>query len=79
MLHYKFVIAPTFVCVLSTQVLISAIIVTACRTTRTEITASSEVNELLLLVVVSRGVEYVSVNSSDRCFSIHAQLIYLLN
>ncbi len=45
----------------TTHVLISAIIVAACRTTRTAITASSEV-ELPLLVVVSRGVEYVSVN-----------------
>ena len=45
----------------TTQVLISAIIVAACRTTKTAITASSEV-ELPLLVVVSQGVEYVSVN-----------------
>ncbi len=43
------------------HVLISAIIVAACRTTKTAITASSEV-ELPLLVVVSQGVEYVSVN-----------------
>ena len=39
--------------------LISAIIVAACRTTRT-ITASSE-GELPLLLVVSRGVEFISV------------------
>ncbi len=48
----------------TTQVLISAIIVAACRTAKTAITASSEI-ELPLLVVVSQGVEYVSVNLSD--------------
>ena len=43
-----------------TQVLISAIIVATCKTTRTAITASSEV-ELPFLLVVSREVEYISV------------------
>ena len=40
----------------TTQVLISIVIVATCNTTRTAITASSEV-ELPLLVVVSHGVE----------------------
>ncbi len=43
-----------------TQVLISAMIVATCKTTRTAITASSEV-ELPFLLVVSRGIEYFSV------------------
>ena len=51
----QFVIALCFL-LKTTHVLISAIIVATCNTTRTAITASSEV-ELPLLVVVSHGVE----------------------
>ncbi len=43
-----------------TQVLINAIIVATSKTARTAITASSEV-ELPFLLVISRGIEYISV------------------